>query len=124
MPQEILHSWIEVEFDGRWRRIDTFINDLALYTAARQELDRRSWRTGLSLALTNGEPSPDPDLDQEVFQQMAAVTDDHGVRDDPGDYYESSEYRNRSGILKLWAYRLMIGRVNDRVERLRSGTIA
>lgn len=101
MPQEISHSWIEVECDGRWRRVDTLINDLALYTAARQELDRRSRRMGLSLALTNGEPSPDLDLDQEVFQQMAAVTDDHGVWDDPGEYYESSEYRNRPGILTL-----------------------
>lgn len=120
MPQEISHSWIEVEIDGRWRRIDTFINDLALYEAAKKELNRRGWRTGFSLALADGDVSPDLNLDGEAFQQMAAVTNDHGVWDDPADYYGSPDYRNRPGFLQLWAYALMIGKVNARVRDLRS----
>ncbi|MDX8350838.1 hypothetical protein [Cognatiyoonia sp. IB215182] len=64
--------------------------------------------------------SPDLDLDHEAFQQMPAVTNDHGVWDDPRDYYNSPKYRNRPGLLRLWAYRLMIGKVNGRVADLRS----
>jgi hypothetical protein len=119
MPKEISHSWIEVEIEGRWRRIDTFINDLDLFKAAERELKRRGWKTGLSLALKDGEASPELNLDDEGFQQMAAVTDDHGVWDDPADYYGSAQYRNRPGALRLWYYRAMIGGINARVEELR-----
>ncbi len=120
MPSQISHSWIEVEVDGRWRRIDTFINDLPLFDAAREELKRRQWSVGLSVALKDGDASADLDLDREAFQQMAAVTDDHGVWDDPADYYASTKYKNRPDALRMWFYKRMIGGVNCRVAELRS----
>ena len=52
---------------------------------------------------------------------MAAVTGDHGVWDDPDDYYSSPLYRNRPGLLRMLAYRLLIGGVNRRVAKLREG---
>lgn len=123
IPQNISHSWIEVEIDGIWRRIDSFINDMPLHKAAEQELARRGWKVGYSLALSNGHASADLNIDEEAFEQMAAVTDDHGVWDDPGDYYESPLYQNRPGLLRMLAYRLMIGSVNGKVERLRRGQV-
>lgn len=122
MPQRISHSWVEVEIDGRWRRIDAYINDLPLQRGAVAELTRRGWRTGFSVALPReGELAADLDLDDERFVQMAAVTDDHGLYDDPAEYYASSRYRNRPGKLKLWLYQLLNGHINGRVERLRLG---
>lgn len=121
MPQNISHSWIEVEIEGKWRRIDSFINDTPLHKAAEDELARRGWKIGFSLALSNGHASADLNIDEEAFEQMAAVTDDHGVWDDPGDYFASPLYQNRPGLLRMLAYRLMIGSVNGKVERLRSG---
>lgn len=122
MPSKISHSWIEVEIDGRWRRIDTFINDLPLFEAARAELKRRCWTTGFSVALKNGEASADLNLDKEAFSQMAAVTDDHGTWNDPADYFASRRYRNRPGPFRMWLYRRMIGGINARVETLRNGS--
>lgn len=119
MPPDISHSWIEVEIEGTWRRIDSFINDMPLHNAAKHELARRGWRVGFSLALADGHASAALNIDDEAFEQMAAVTDDHGVWDDPADYYATPLYRNRPGLLRMLAYRLMIGRVNRRVERLR-----
>ena len=119
MPQNISHSWIEVEIEGAWRSIDSFINDMPLHTAAEHELVRRGWNVGFSLALSNGHASADLSIDKEAFEQMAAVTGDHGVWDDPIDYYASPLYKNRPGFLRMLAYRLMIGRVNRKVKRLR-----
>ncbi len=121
IPKEISHSWVEVEIGGAWRRIDSFINDLPLHQAAESELLRRGWDVGFSLALTKGRASADFNTDEEAFEQMAAVTADHGVWDDPSDYYTSPLYRNRPGFMRMLAYRLMIGRVNRKVERVRSG---
>lgn len=119
MPSCISHSWIEVEVDGSWRRIDTFINDRPLFEAAVQELKRKGWPVGFSVALKDGEASADLNLDEEEFQQMAAVTDDHGTWDDPSDYYSSPHYKNRPSRLQMWLYRRLIPGINQRVERLR-----
>lgn len=119
MPSVISHSWIEVEVDGSWRRIDTFINDKALFDAAMSELKSRGWSIGFSVALNDGAASTGLSLDEEAFQQMAAVTDDHGVWDDPSEYYASAFYKNRPSGLKMWLYRRLIGGINRRVERLR-----
>lgn len=124
MPPRISHSWVEVLVDGRWRRIDAYINDKPLQEHAVAALRRRGWRTGFSVALPrSGEPGIDLDLDDEKFSQMAAVTDDHGTYDDPSAYYADSRYQNRPGKFKLWMYRHLIGRVNDRVRRLRRGEL-
>ena len=119
MPKEISHSWIEVEVDGQWRRIDTFINDLPLFNAAIAELEERGGSVGYSVAIGKEKPSAELNLDKEAFQQMAAVTKDHGVWDEPADYFSSNRYKNRPGAFKLWLYRQMIGSINNRVKRLR-----
>ncbi len=119
MPREISHSWIEVKINETWRRIDTFINDLLLFTAAKTQLKRRGWSVGYSVALKDGEASAELDLDHEAFQQMAAVIDDHGTWDDPSAYYESAKYKNRPDGIRMWFYRHMIDGINRRVERLR-----
>ena len=119
MPKEISHSWIEVEIDGRWRRIDTFINDLPLFNAAKAKIKRLGWSVGYSVALKDGEASAELDLEHEAYQQMAAVTEDHGTWDDPSVYYASSRYKNRPDPLRMWLYRRLIGGVNRRVEAVR-----
>ncbi len=122
MPKYISHSWIEVKIEGEWRRIDSFINDMALHKAAELELARRDWTIGFSLALSEGSANADLNIDKEAFSQMAAVTDDHGTWDEPADYYSSQHYQNRPGFFKLLVYRLLIGGINNRVKRIRIGS--
>ena len=119
MPKHISHSWVEVEIDGEWRRIDSFINDMPLHKAAEQELARRGWTCGFSLALSGGHANANLSIDKEAFEQMAAVTDDHGTWDEPADYYSSELYHNRPGFLKLGIYRFLIGGINRRVKLIR-----
>jgi hypothetical protein len=94
---------------------------MPLHQAAECELARRGWKVGFSLALINVHAGADLNIDKEVLAQMAAVTDDHGVWDEPADYYDSALYHNRPDLWRMLAYRLMIGRVNRRVEQLRKG---
>ncbi|MEO1475391.1 MAG: transglutaminase family protein [Pseudomonadota bacterium] len=116
MPDEISHSWLEIKIDGEWKRTDGFINDASLQASSERELKRRGWTTGLSVALS----SPGKDCRTcstfGTFQQMAAVTDDHGVFDEPADYFHGELYKNRPGPLKLLIYRMQIAAINRRVE--------
>ncbi len=122
MPEKISHSWIEVLLEGRWRRIDSYINDIAFYRAAKKELERLNWKTGFSVSCESGEPSAELNLDDEKFVQMGAVVDDHGVWDEPMDYYGSARYQNRPGFIRLFFYRLLIGVANKRVRKLRKNS--
>ena len=119
MPPLLSHSWIEVDVNGKWRRIDSYINDEIFYQAAKSELQERSWDTGYSVSCPSGECSCEFNLDQEAFVQMGAVVVDHGIWDDPSDYYATDQYQNRLNIMKSIFYRLMIWRVNGRVESMR-----
>ena len=119
MPNAISHSWIDVYVDKKWRRIDSFINDRDFYLAGKDELRRRNWDTGFSISCSGGDSSMDFNIDEEKFVQMDAVIEDQGYFDDPMEYYESSLYKNRPSFLKLFIYRLAIGRINKRVQSLR-----
>jgi hypothetical protein len=122
MPPLISHSWVEIDVDGRWHRIDSFINDMAFYLAGRKALEEKGWDTGYSISCASGESSADFNLDEEKFVQMDAVAADHGVWDEPADYYRTDKYKNRPGPLKMFLYRLMIRRINERVTRMRSAS--
>lgn len=119
MPRLLSHSWLEVEIDGRWRRIDSYINDDTFYRAALIELQRKGWNTGYSISSSCGNASAEFNIDEEKFVQMAAVEADHGVWDDPADYFVTNKYQNRPGFLRLLMYRLIIKRLNKKVQRLR-----
>ncbi len=120
MPREISHSWAEVQVDGKWVALDGFINDMPYFLAARRRLRQMGWDVGLSVACNAGDASADFDLAHEKYVQMAAVTIDHGVWDEPGDYYSGGLYANRPGFFKLAAYRLVLPLINARVAKLRN----
>ncbi len=122
LPPLLSHSWVEVEIEGRWRRLDSFINDMAFYRAGKKALEEKGWDTGYSISFSRGESSADFNIEDEKFVQMDAVVADHGFWDDPSDYYRTDNYRNRPNLLKMLLYRFLIKRVNYRVARIRSAS--
>lgn len=119
MPDEISHSWIEVQLNGRWKKIDSYINDTALCKAGMKKLEEKGWETGFSISTTKKTRDASHGRTKNSFVQMGAVTTDHGTYSDPGDYYQSPLYRNRPNAVKLFLYRLLIGTINKRIQNLR-----
>jgi hypothetical protein len=119
MPNKLTHSWIEVKIDDQWHSIDTYINDIQLHNAALEEITRRGWTTGFSVSRANGEPSACLHLDDAHFSQMAAVSGDDGVWDDPVEFFNGPNYLNTVGPIRRWLYKLYLPLVNARVSRLR-----
>jgi transglutaminase-like putative cysteine protease len=119
LPPLLSHCWIEVEVDGRWRRIDSYINDAAFYRGGLLELKRKGWDTGYSISGTCGNSSAEFNIDDEKFVQMDAVETDHGIWEDPADYFVTNKYQNRPGFFRLWVYRRMVKSLNKTVQRLR-----
>jgi hypothetical protein len=119
LPPFLSHSWVEVQVDGRWRRIDSYINDRDFYQAGKQALGNSGWDTGFSIACSGGPSGIELNLEEEAFVQMGAVTEDHGVWEDPADYYATDLYKNRPSAIKLLFYRWRIGKVNQKVAQMR-----
>ena len=120
MPSQISHSWIEVYIEGKWRRLDSYINDIDFYNAGKSQLRKNGWDVGYSISCSNGESSAAFNIDEENFVQMGAVTEDHGTWSDPGAYFASDLYRNRPNVLKLLLYRLKIRSINKKVKLMRN----
>lgn len=119
MPKELSHSWVEIEVNGKWLKIDSYINDAQFYKGAKNKLEEKSWTIGYSIACSKNESSIDLDFDTEKFVQMDAVTEDQGVYDEPMEYYNSSKYKNRPNDIKLFIYKLWVNKINKKIEELR-----
>ncbi|MHA1901932.1 MAG: transglutaminase-like domain-containing protein, partial [Promethearchaeota archaeon] len=50
LPDLLSHSWIEINLDGKWRKIDAYINDRRFFEAAKKELKRRGMDVGFSVS--------------------------------------------------------------------------
>jgi len=118
LPSKGSHSWLEVEVDGKWRRIDSYIVDKELFQASRQNLKSKGWDIGYALACPDGKCSCEFNIDAEEFAQMGAVVEDHGVWDDPSDYFTSGKYKSLNALY-LFFYRLMVDSVNRKMEQMR-----
>jgi len=120
MPANLTHSWVEVSVDGQWHSVDTYINDLQLHNAAVGEIEKRGWQTGFSVSRANGEPSAELSFEQEQYSQMGAVSDDHGLWDEPAEFLYGPRYLNKTGPVRRVLYRLILPLVNRRVRQLRA----
>jgi hypothetical protein len=120
MPRRLSHSWAEVKLGGTWRRIDSYINDEAYFRAAVAELKKKGWDTGYSVSCPHGACSCDFNLDEERFVQMGAVVEDHGLWDDPAEYFATDKYKNRPNALMMFLYRLKVGALNRTCAQMRN----
>jgi hypothetical protein len=112
------HSWIEVEIDGNWRSIDSYINDVPLYNAALKSLLSSGKKNGYSLSLAKGPTSCEFNFGERGFVQMGAVVKDHGIWDDFSDYMASDKYLLLSGF-KLKVFQSFTRTGNRNLMKLR-----
>jgi hypothetical protein len=119
MPKHVSHSWTEVELDGTWRRLDSYIFDKQAFEGCRAALQARGWKHGFGVSPHNGTLSCDFNVDHEGFVQMGAVAGDHGVWDEPGEFFTTSDFATFNAFQML-GFKMLVGSINTKVERLRS----
>lgn len=118
-PSRIIHSWVEVWFEGRWVTLEGFILD----TRYLNSLQRRF--AGVMRFCGFGAATPDlsaPAVEwrgQDTFIQKDGIVDDFDVFDSPDEFY-ARHGSNLSG-LKRWLYAHFIRhRMNAQVQRIRA----
>ena len=119
MPKTGGHSWIEVQLEGRWRRIDSYINDKAFYERALTRLKASGRPFGYSVSFVEGKSSCEFNFGEKGFVHMGAVVEDHGVWEDPADYFASDKYRPFNAIQTM-GYPFLAMLANRNVEGIRA----
>lgn len=103
MPKTGGHSWTEVQLDGQWKPIDSYINDRTFYEKALQRLKNSGRALGYSVSRIDGKSSCEFNFGEQGYVHMGAVVEDHGVWEDSADYFASSKYPRMSAFqLKLY----------------------
>jgi transglutaminase-like putative cysteine protease len=117
-PQRIIHSWVEVNLEGRWIALEGFILDEPYLASLQRRFPQARRFCGYGAAT--------PDLSapgvewrgQDTYIQKDGIADDFGVFDSPDAFY-ARHGSNLSG-LKRWLYRRVIRHaMNRNVARIR-----
>lgn len=119
-PKYIIHSWVEVYFDGRWINLEGFILDEQYLSSLQQKFDQAKGEfCGYGVA-TKCLSSPGTDWrGEDTYIQKEGIHDDFGLYDSPDEFY-LEKGTNLSGV-KRWIYQRVIRHlINMNVSRLRN----
>ncbi len=118
-PKYILHSWVEVYYDGKWVDLEGFILDKDYLTSVqKKESHRLGPYKGYAIATTCLMKPKVQWEGQSTYIQKEGVHDDFGVFNNPDEFYVKHG-TNLSGI-KLLLYKAFFRHLmNWNVNRIR-----
>lgn len=122
-PRSIVHSWVEVWFDGRWLELEGFILDGAyLQALQRRFATHQGPFCGFGAATSDLQRPPVEWRGGNTYIQKDGINHDFGVFDDPDAFY--ARHGVNLGGFKRWLFQAVVRRrMNRNVARIRaSGT--
>ena len=122
-PNEILHSWVELFYDGRWLNLEGFILDKPyLYSLQQAFQDCTGSFCGYGVATDNFQ-SPQIDwAENDTYIQKEGIVKDLGVYDNPDALFAA----NKQALSPLQAFlyaRVVRHSMNRAVRRIRNDRI-
>jgi hypothetical protein len=118
LPSAGGHAWTEIEMDGEWKPIDSYINDKGFYEGGLRRLQESGKHIGFSICRLKGPSSCDFNFGEKGFVHMGAVVEDHGTWHDYSEYMASDKYSSMNRI-QLMAYPMLARMSNRNIERIR-----
>lgn len=119
-PRRIIHSWVEVWFEGRWVCLEGFILDGQYLRSLQRRFPRARRFCGFGAATPDLSAPAVEWRGQDTFIQKEGIVDDFGTFEDPDAFY-SRHGANLSGP-KRWLFVHAVRRwMNDNVARVRAG---
>ncbi|MEH6403420.1 MAG: transglutaminase-like domain-containing protein [Sneathiella sp.] len=121
-PDKILHSWVDVYFDGRWISLEGFILDQRVLGALQEKFKDRDNLCGYGVG-TNCLQDPGVEWTGEnTYIQETGINCDFGVFDTPDAFY--SNHSQNFGFIPSVLYKIFIRHwMNLRVRRMRAGYV-
>lgn len=121
-PRSILHSWVEIHYEGKWLNLEGFILDRPYLTSLQKAFPNRSSLCGYG-AGTECFQSPAVVWDGgDTYIQRTGINADLGIFATPDEFYQT--HRQSLSSLKVWLYQKVIRHwMNRRVADIRNGRL-
>ena len=117
-PESIIHSWVEVLYEGRWVKLEGFILDKAYLRSLQTKFPGVGAFCGYGAATPNLKNPPVEWRGEDTYIQADGINHDYGVFSDPDAFYREHG-SNLSGV-KILLYKYLIRHwMNTNVEKVR-----
>lgn len=122
-PERILHSWVEVQYQGEWLELEGFILDTRYLGAIQVRNPEVQTFSGFGIA-TQSLSSPDVEWKgRSTYIQREGIRDDYGTFESPDDFY-LARGTNLRGLRRLLYQRILRHLMNRNVARLRLAALS
>ncbi len=122
-PERIIHSWVEVELDGRWINLEGYIIDKPYLKKVQESFSDQCEEFsgyGISTKCLNN-----PQVDwtgEDTYIQKEGIADDYGVYAQPDDFY-NKQGTNLSGFKKVLFRYVVRHLMNINVGKIRANGV-
>lgn len=120
-PREIIHSWVEVLYQGKWLNIEGFILDVPYLTKLQQKFEQCTGSfCGYGVATDNFQQ---PDIywnENDTYVQKEGIVQDFGIYDSPDAFFTAHPQR-LSPVKKIIYSRVIRHLMNRNVDHIRQG---
>lgn len=121
-PNEIVHSWVEVETESGWVNLEGFILDAAFLTALQSSFSGTPSLCGYGAGTDCLQAPPVEWTGGDTYIQETGIVQDFGTFATPDDFY--AKHQQSFSFVKGLLYRHIIRHwMNARVRRIRSGSV-
>lgn len=119
-PQNILHSWVEVLYNGQWYNLEGIILDQAYLSCLQSKFKEQAKNFCGYGAYTEDLNAPQTDWNENnTYIQKLGINNDFGLFNDPDSFY--NEHQQKLSPIKTWVYRNITRHsMNRNIERIRS----
>lgn len=121
-PDEIVHSWVEVEIETGWANLEGFILDAKFLSALQSTFIDSPSLCGYGAGTDCLQAPPVEWTGSDTYIQKTGIVQDFGTFDAPDDFY--IHHRQSFSLMKDFLYRHLIRHwMNARVRRIRTGRL-
>ncbi len=118
-PEEIVHSWVEVSYNGSWLNIEGFILDKPYLSKLQQKFRQsKSSFCGYGVATKDFQNPPIDWNENDTYIQSEGIVRDFGIFDDPDNLF--GKHRQDIGKLKKILYQNVVRHImNHNIRKIR-----
>ena len=119
-PKEILHSWVEIFYNGRWLNLEGFILDMKYLNKLQDKFKNCEGAfCGYGVAIQDFKNPPVEWNENDTYIQKDGITKDLGIFDSPDELFTA--HRQKTGHIKDFLFRYIVRHLMNRnIKRIRN----
>lgn len=119
-PGELMHSWVEVFYNGKWLNLEGFILDqIYLQSVQDKHSDCTGSFCGYGIATKN---LKEPEIywnENDTYIQKEGIVNDFGIYDDPDSFFR--EHKQKLNLIKKFLFKHIIRKaLNKKLKKTRN----